>query len=592
MTSFAPLALGALLLVSQVGGEGTPPGVQGLQETPGVRVEVQGVRGEMRRNVRSGLAIAQLEPDAGATGARIRELHETAPDQIRRALEPFGHYRPEIRATLTRAPSGGWVARYRITPGAPVVLASVDLHVEGAGRGDPSFDAVLREQSIRPGSPFRHPAWERAKRALENRAAARGYLDAELVESRVVVDRDAYEARAVLRLRTGPRYRFGPVRFEGSELRESLLRRYVPFEAGDTLALGALLELQSRLSGAGYFRSVEVEPLEEEADSSLRVPVTVRLRPRSRDGYSFSVGYATDTGPRTSAGWNRRWFDERGHQAEARIEASLVRLGATGEYRIPVGRSSGDLVTLGAGAVGERFEDVSSRVLAARSSLSHLRGSWRETFSFSVQEEWSEIGDAESRSTLLLPGASWSLARADDPADPSRSLRVLFATRGTLEAIGSDLSFLQASLTLRGTRTVGSRGRLLGRLELAGTAVDALEDLPASFRYFAGGEGSVRGYAFRSLGPERADDGVVVGGRHLATGSVEYEHTLVGPFGVAVFGDAGNALEDFSDVTVRKGTGVGARWRSPVGPVRLDVAWALDRPGTPVRIHFSVGATL
>src|SRR5690606_9543527 len=119
------------------------------------------------------------------------------------------------------------------------------------------------------------------------------------------------------------------------------------------------------------------------------------------------------------------------------------------------------------------------------------------------------------------------------------------------------------------------------------TRIDEFSELPASLRFFAGGDQSVRGYRYNSLGPTDAS-GEVIGGRKLLVGSLEYEHRIRGGWSAAVFYDAGNALEDYGD-SLARGAGFGVRWLSPIGQVRIDLASALSEDGNPWRLHLNIG---
>ncbi|HSR42281.1 MAG TPA: autotransporter assembly complex family protein [Longimicrobiales bacterium] len=486
----------------------------------------------------------------------------------------------------------GWVARYRVRARDPVRLTSVDVRIEGPGGDDPQLRRAVEDFPLRRGEPLRHPTWTRGKETLLHRATARGYLDATFAENGVEVDLATYEARATLRLETGPRFRFGPVRFEGSHFERDFLIRYVPFREGDPFVLEELLAVQSELAASPYFRRVEVVPRREEA-SELRVPILVALRDRPQNGISGGVGYATDTGPRGTFAWDRRWLGEGGDRLHGELRASFVTRTAALNYIVPVGRRSDDELAFTAAAQDdESFEDARSRSLRATGAFTHGRGGWRESVSLTLKSEWFDVGDVSSRSTLVLPEASWTRTRANQALVPTRGSRLAGRFTGTAEAIGSDVSFGQILLRARAIRSPLDGARIIARVEVGATAVDDLTDLPVSHRFFAGGDQSVRGYDFHEIGP-RDSEGLVIGGRHLVAGSLEYEHTVWGPLAAAVFADAGNAFVDLDgSLDLETGVGTGARWRSPIGPVKLDVAWAVSRSGRPVRLHFSVGAGL
>jgi translocation and assembly module TamA len=179
---------------------------------------------------------------------------------------------------------------------------------------------------------------------------------------------------------------------------------------------------------------------------------------------------------------------------------------------------------------------------------------------------------------------------ADNRLRPKRGWRASLDVQGAYSALLSDLSFIRIRAEGKWIASPGP-GRFLTRTELGATETDDFGRLPAAYRFFAGGDQSVRGYAYESLGPENAD-GEVIGGRYLATGSLEYEHPVKGNWSAAIFADAGNALNGLTG-DVKTSLGVGVRWQSPVGPLRLDLAFPVrDSDADLVRLHFSMGPEL
>ena len=154
----------------------------------------------------------------------------------------------------------------------------------------------------------------------------------------------------------------------------------------------------------------------------------------------------------------------------------------------------------------------------------------------------------------------------------------------------SDVSFLQAVVRGKYIRPLGADGRVLVRADLGTSLVSAFDQLPASVRFFTGGDTSVRGYELESIGP-RNEEGDVIGGKNLAVGSIEYEHRIKDKWSVAAFVDAGDAF-DTELPELRIGAGAGVRWQSPIGPVRVDLAHGFQEPGDLIRLHLIIGPDL
>lgn len=553
-----------------------------------VRVEVRGVPRRVRRNVRHHLSITGV-PAGGAFEERLRRLHDRAPAEIRRALEPFGYYRPEIRSSLERRSDGRWVAIYRIEAGPAVTIDDIELRVAGPDSLASLLRRVAADAPLAPGAPLVHPEYESLKARLLRTARSRGYLDAAYDSSRVEVTVARSAARVILHLDAGPRYRYGRVRFsDTTALGSEFLLRFSPVEEGHTYSLAELVAFQSRLAGSGYFRTAEVDARRDSA-VGLRVPVRVTVEPRPRTALSLGVGASTDRGPRASARWELRWLNRDGHRFAAEARAALFQQTAEVRYAAPVGTPGYEDLVFSAGFRREEFESVTLRTLRGTAGLLHQRGPWRETLQVQAEREWFDLGGEAGTATLVLPRVGWSRSSRDEALAPTRAARLSVDLQGTSTVLASDASFLQGQVTGSIIRSPYRGGRILLRAEIGVTAAATLDELPGSVRYFAGGDQSVRGYGYNTLAPVDSS-GNLVGGRHLAVASAEFEQRLFGPFAAAAFVDAGTAARDLAGLAEPSvGAGAGARWRSPLGPVRLDLALALSRDGTPARLHLVVG---
>ncbi|MDT8385931.1 MAG: autotransporter assembly complex family protein [Thiogranum sp.] len=575
---FAVVALLPLLLFSAM-----------LAAQPALRVEVRGLDADLEKNVRAFLTIEQQKNADDLTAQRMRRYHARAEDEIQAALEPFGYYNPQIRSDLKQI-DNSWVASYRIDAGKPVRISDIDIRIKGPGRDEPGLRALLQNPGLRTGERLVHREYERTRYRLQAAALELGYRDASFTEHQVRVLPASNSAEITLNLATGDRYFFGPVTFEGSDLREEQLRGYLPFEPGDPWSNRKMIDFQRALMDSNYFSDIELLPQSEQA-TDHRIPVEVRLTPRKPQRYSIGVGYTTNTGPRVTLGWQHRQLNRRGHRFEADSEVSAVRRSMTAKYSIPLARPRTDVLDLIASARQDDTDTSSSTIQELRASHAIQRGKLQTTRYLSFKREDYEIGDTEEDSAqLLLPGVIWTWVDADDRLVTRKGSRLQLELLGAHKTLVSDTTFGQGLLRTKTIQPLGERGRLVARADLGGTALSDVQALPASNRFFAGGDQSVRGYAYQHLGPEN-DEGEVIGGRHLLIGSVEYNYRLRGKWHAALFVDAGNAFNDLP-VDEKLGAGVGIRWESPVGMLRLDVAAALSEDDNPLRLHFTFGPDL
>lgn len=557
-----------------------------------VKVEIEGIKGELRDNVEATLSVAHA---GDASADRIRELHGQATREIEQALQPFGYYKPQVDGKLT-AEGDRFVARYVIDPGPVLRLEGVDLQISGGGASDPGFRRAVQKFPLKRGSPVVHASYEAGKGELVDYAAAHGYLDADFTTHEIRVDLAAYTARIRVAFHTGPRYAFGEVTFDEAMLDPKLVRGFLPFRPGDPFDLRKLLQLQDALSSTPYFRRVEVLAEEEKA-VDRRVPIHVALVPARRERWSLGLGYGADTGARATVGLDLRRVNRHGHRAEAQGTVSQVQRRFTSTYLVPKAAARTDFTTFSLGYDDLDSDTEKHRNAIASAGLDRARGRWREHFDLAFAREDFTVGPDRGTSKLVMPEASISLLHADDILYPLQGRKLRFELRGAHESVLSTATFLQGIAEAKYVQLLFGPVRGLARARLGYTQTQNFHELPSSLRFFAGGDQSVRGYGFQELTP-RSKDGEPLGGDALVEASFELDALMLqfrnfGRFGAAVFYDTGNALERLTvGGKLRSGAGVGIRWLSPVGLVRADAAFALDEPGTPVRFHFSLGPDL
>lgn len=554
----------------------------------GIRVEIRGVEGAIRDNAEAYVSIRDEANAPELDQATVERLHRRAGPQLRESLRPFGYYNPFIDAALSGA-APDWQAVYTIDPGPRAVLAAVELQISGPGAAD--FDAEHKAllDSLRAGSPLAHADYDRAKAALANAAYAKGYLDAQYRVAELQVTPAENRAAAVLHFDTGPRYYFGEFTVQQDPARRQLdaafLRRYVPIRPGKPFNPQVLLKTQFALGDLGYFDSVEVLPQREQAVDG-RVPILIKTTPRKSQHYDFGLGYGTDTGVRGLVGAEFRQLNDTGHTFRTEAQVSEIKNAAYGEYRIPLGRKPGEVVSLTA-QLGEQDYDAGvSRFRRFGTSLSRTPGKWQRRYSLDYLHEESSLGEDHVTADLLMPGLTLNRSRLDDPIYARIGWSLFADAHGAVNNIGSTVSFFQLHGVLKGVYPLGTRGRLLARYEYGANFVEEFTRLPASQRFFAGGDQSVRGYDYQSIAPTDSQ-GAIIGGNFLTTFSLESEFRVHESWGVAAFWDGGG-VDDVVAPDLKYGVGIGARYRVPVGSIQIDIAHPLDRSGSSLRLHLGV----
>lgn len=563
----------------------------------------------------AGAALPAVELDAPASlDALLRrhlELPETLPDDAARAalihraraeiadlLATEGYFSPRIDI---HSETGG--LRIVVAHGARTTVATVEIgfrgHLALADMADRR--AVLRTAwSLPPGAAFRSADWEAAKQALLAAAADTDYAAARLVASRAEVDPEGAAAHLELTLDSGPATRFGPLTVEGLKRYDrALVAGLAPFAPGEPYRRAALLDFQSRLQNTPWFHSVAVETLPGADTGAERTeaPVHVTLAEAPAKRIGLGAGVSTNTGGRGEMNFRhhdflgRAWDFGTGLRLEQKRQslfASLDLLPDARGYRL---------------GFGGRFEasDIEGlatmrQVLGATRSRTEGRIETRLGLEWQREERRPDGARAETDRALTLDW-HWIRRAVDDLLDPRRGNVVELRIGGASRRLLSDRDFLHSHLRAQQWWAVdwlGPRDVFSLRGEAGYTAAGSRFGIPQDYLFRAGGAQSVRGHAYQSLGVREGS--AVVGGRALAIASAEYTHWLndaegrVGPWGIAAFVDAGDAADDWRALDPAVGIGAGVRWKSPAGPLALDVARGLARDGRAAQwqLHFTL----
>ncbi len=553
----------------------------------GAEVVLAGIDGALSANVLAHLSVDEEPCDVPRW--RVEQQYQAAPARIREALQALGYYEPAITPQLEFADEC-WRATFTVAPGEPVRIRGLDVALEGEAAQNTSFTAALAESGLKQGDVLDHGAYERLKRRWSDLAVERGYADAQFTANRIDVYPQERVADIVLHFESGRRYTFGDVQFQQNALSDSLARSYLTFHPGDFYDARQLTTLYVSLADSGYFQTIDVRPLEADRERH-EIPIEVALVGSRRRQISYGVGYSTDTGPRFRFTRNNRRFNDRGHQFGVTAQLSPVISEVAASYRIPFGDPRTEWVSFDTGVKSEDTDSSESDSFQFGARRVLLRpGDWTRTQLLTLLIEDFEVADQVGRSRLLMPGIAWTRIRADNSIRPQRGHKIELEVRGAADDLGSDTSFGQVIARGKWIWSLPSLARFIVRSDVGATAEKSFEELPASVRFFAGGDNSVRGYDFEALGPVDAD-GEVIGGSKLVTASLEYEHPVLMRWSVAAFVDSGNAFERGS-LDSKTGVGIGARWQSPLGPIRVDLAHPLDDETESWRLHISLGPDL
>lgn len=539
-----------------------------------------------------------IEGYIGSLGDRDEEalmrFSRGAVEQARKAAQALGYYQPHIETEIKPPAKANKGPRLVMTvePGEPIRIRDITVRIQGPASELKAF-RIPNSRYLRSGEVLNHGHYEDAKRLIQNQASRYGFFSGRFLRQRLTVDPLAGVADIELVYDSGPRYALGKVQFTGdSPFDEDLLRRMVPFQEGAPYDSELIAELNNALQSSGYFERVRVDAAPTAAVGQT-IPVAVQLQTRKPRTMGLGLGFSTDVGPRAKANWTRHWVNPEGHSYGIETEVSAPRQNVGLWYDVPLDPPLTDKFRFAGGYQNEEIantDSLSKLLTVGPEWHSKLPSGWQRVISLKWQREEYRLGDDSGLSNLLMPGVSYAYLRSDNRIDPHNGYRLQFDTQVAKEGLLSDTNLVHGNVLLKGLTTLGWNHRFLGRVQFGGSATNGYKSMPPSLRFFAGGDQSVRGYDYQTLSPKNSD-GDRIGGRYLVAGSIEYQYSIAEKWRVATFVDQGNSFNSLELPSLKTGVGLGVRWVSPVGPLRLDLAHALDDEGG-IRLHFSMGPEL
>ncbi len=549
------------------------------------RAAAAGVRLQASEEVRRLLApyLPDADDKSGLSRERLRELAAGV-------LATEGYFSPEFNFS-----GSDETIEMTVSSGPRTTIAAVDIVIDGAiSPGE--RQALIAGWTLPVGAPFRQADWSAAKEALLSRLLAVEHAAASLVDSEAEIDAEAKSARLRLHYDAGPRYRFGELRVVGLERYDAALidryaREVAGLEAGSPYREEAARALQSRLQASPYFASVQValdtenaRKVDDGGDSTLTAPLVVRLSERPRQRISFGVGVSTNTGARVSVTDDAIGFFNQPWQLSSGIRLEQKRQTAYADLFLPPD-AQGRVNSAGVLVENSDIEDLKTERYALGVQTVSVWGRVERRLALNWQSERSTpLGGEETRARALFPSATWTWRSVDDVINPRRGIVAEGQIGGASKALASDQNFLRLHGRYQHYLPVGERDTLTVRGEIGATLAPSRDGIPQDYLFRAGGAGSVRGYAYQSLGVSEAR--ATVGGRYLYVMSGEYTHWFSERWGAAFFVDAGDAVDELKKLPLAVGYGVGIRFRSPAGPIGADLAYGVrDRS---VQLHFAL----
>nr|WP_193387552.1 autotransporter assembly complex family protein [Erwinia piriflorinigrans] len=562
-----------------------------VAQAANVRLQVTGLSGELEKNVRARLST--ITGDEVSADGRFRSRVSEA---VKEGLKALGYYEPTIDFDLLPPPAGGKrpLLLAKVSPGEPVKIAGETVILRGGARTDEDYRTLVNDGKPKLGSVLNHNDYDKFKSSLSNMALRKGYFDADYRKSQLGVSVERREAFWDIDYDSGQRYRFGDVSFSGSQIRHEYLNNLVPFKKGDNYSSRDLAELNRRLSATGWFNSVVVVPEFDKGRASKVLPLHGFVSPRTENTIETGVGYSTDVGPRVKATWKKPWVNDRGHSFSTSANISAPEQQLDFSYKMPILKSPLEQYYLLQG--GLKRTDLNdtksdSSTLAASRYWDSSSG-WQRAINLRWSLDHFTQGKVTNTTMLIYPGVSINRTRSRGGLMPTWGDSQRYSLDVSDTTWGSDVDFAVIQAQNVWIRTLEEKHRFVARANLGWIETNNFEKVPPDLRFFAGGDRSIRGYKYKGISP-RDEDGKLTGASKLATGSLEYQYNVTGKWWSAVFIDSGEAVNDIKQSNVKTGAGVGVRWQSPVGPIKLDIARAIgDQDKRDIQFYIGLGPEL
>lgn len=554
-----------------------------------VRLQVEGLSGDLRKNVRARLLTISSHEISADESSRTR-----VKKAIAEGLRSLGYYQPMIDFEFR--PARSFLCRpmliAKVTAGEAIKIANTTIILRGNARYDKDYQQLIHDSKSVIGAVLNHGKYDIFKERFNRLALHKGYFDGDFRKSELAVSVDHHQAFWNIDYDSGQRYRFGKVDFQGSQISEAYLQALVPFKKGENYNSQELTELNRRLAATGWFKSVVVAPEFEKSHTNKILALTADVSPSAKNSIETGLGYATDIGPRMKATWKRPWVNTRGQSLSTSINLSAPEKHLDISYKIPLKTNLiEESYTLQGEVKRSNFSDIRSSSTSTLAISRHWNNSkgWQKVLHF----RWSFTQEDVTKSTMLIyPGVSISRTRSRGGLMPTSGNSQRYSLDVSDTLWGSDIAFATVKAQNVWIHTLADKHRFIARTTLGWIETKDFTNVPFDLRFFAGGDRSIRGYKYQSISP-RNSEGKLMGASKQATGSLEYQYNIYNKWWGALFVDAGEAVNDIKHSNFKNGVGFGVRWQSPIGPIKLDIARPIgDEKEHGVQFYIGLGPEL
>ncbi len=535
------------------------------------------------------LEIFALRNSPRNSSEQLNHLIENVPNAVTSLVETEGYFNSKTTARL-ESRNGQNTVFIDVDLGPFAVIKDAQQYVSGGITENPERLQILQRRFTSRADEliderFTQSAWDELKRRSLASFIARDYPASQISDSVATIDPIKNTAHFRIDIDSGPAYVFGGTTIRGlKHFPEYLVLDRVQIEPGQGYRRNDLIDLQTELQNMPHFSSVLVD-VELSQTEPFEAPLTIDVQESPLNRVTTNLGYDTNTGAQVGVSYRYLNLLDRAWVFNSDLRLTQKEQSAGIGVTLPRGRdgweNGGNLRYLRSDIQGLQSETYRTGL-----GRNKLEGNIERYITVEYLTETRELNDGTSNNPKSLTGNfKWIQRNLDSKKNPRDGYMVQAEIGGASSHLLSDANFLRLYTNGVYYQKVGREGVLMLRLELGDTITEDATNVPTDWLFRAGGVGSVRGYAYQSLGVDMG--GSVAPGKVLATSSIEYQHPVVKDWRAAIFFDYGSAAEDWQNLEPVGGVGVGARWNSPLGQIGADLAYGLD--ARKVRFEFAMG---
>ncbi|WP_027799715.1 autotransporter assembly complex protein TamA [Paraburkholderia dilworthii] len=551
------------------------------------KVDVEASPRSLRKLLEEHLDIARFAKRPDISGDQFEFLITATPQQVRDLAATQGYFTPVVRTDVRTVENTRRVT-VSVDPGRQTVITSISLSFRGPVlTEDPAQENAARFAfSLHEGDAFSQGGWDDAKNASLKALQARRYLGAKIYHSEARVDPRTHEATLSVAYESGPTFTMGKLDVSGPRrYPEQIVDNVNPISVGDIYDVQRIAELQRQLQNTPYYASVAID-VDSDPEKPVETPLHVKVSEYPYNSIRGGVGYSTDNGALVQGAYS--YLNTFGKAWPFTIDGRIDQVQQYGQIQLAM--PPGPRAWTNSVLASYTTTDVSdTRIYSIRGGVQRTRTSQFIDYTYALlfyQDRLDQNVGAPTTSRALVPSWSWTRRNTDDPLFPRKGnlihVEAGFAVKGVL----TDQTFIRGYARGQQYMPIGKQDLMVFRAELGGVFTSGSSSgIPASLLFRAGGSNSVRGYGYQSIG--NTVQGSVLPTKYLVTASAEYQHWFTHDWGAAAFFDVGTATDTWGEKVFYPGVGVGARWRSPVGPVNVDVAYGIRNKS--VRPYLTLG---